>query len=107
MRPEPAAALSLLNAEAVRGRAHRLLALAFDGKLGHFRVDLGKLDDAAELVIEVTRAAYPSLDVPFHSRWRHFVVNGTARTAGPQSSARRPTRRNGAMRQSGRERRSI
>jgi hypothetical protein len=81
MRPAPAAALSLLNAEAVRGRAHRLLALALDGRLDHFRVDLGKLDDTADLVIEVTRAAYPSLDVPFHSRWRHFVVNGADRWA--------------------------
>jgi hypothetical protein len=30
-------------------------------------------------VIEITRNAYPSLDVPFHSRWRHFVVNGEDR----------------------------
>jgi hypothetical protein len=87
MRPAPAAVLSLLNAEAVRGRAHRLLALALDGKLGHFRVDPGKLDDAADLVIEVTRAAYPSLDVPFHSRWRHFVVNGEDRWAAIEHAA--------------------
>ena len=36
---------------------------------------------AAELVIATTRKAYPSLDVPFHSRWRHFVVGGVDRWA--------------------------
>jgi len=78
-RPEPAAALSLLSAAAVRERAHRLLALALDDRLGHFHIDLGKLDAAADLVIEITRAAYPTLDIPFHSRWRHFVANGEDR----------------------------
>jgi hypothetical protein len=79
MRPAPAAALSLLSAAAVRERARRLLALALDGNLDHFRVDPSKLDDAADLTIEITRAAYPTLDVPFHSRWRHFVVGGEDR----------------------------
>jgi hypothetical protein len=78
-RPEPAAALSLLSAAAVRERAHRLLALALDDRLGHFRIDPGKLDAAADLVIEIARAAYPTLDIPFHSRWRHFVANGEDR----------------------------
>ena len=27
----------------------------------------------------MTRKNYPRLDVPFHSRWRHFVVNGRDR----------------------------
>jgi hypothetical protein len=81
------AAVSLLNAEAVRGRAHRLLALALEGKLDHFRVDPGRLDDAADLVIEVTLATYPSLDVPFHSRWRHFVVSGEDRWAAIERAA--------------------
>jgi Protein of unknown function (DUF1688) len=29
----------------------------------------------------VTRAAYPDLDIPFHSRWRHFVSDGADRWA--------------------------
>jgi hypothetical protein len=79
MRPDPAAALSLLNAQAVRERAHRLLALGQDGRLEHFRIDLDRLQDTADLVINVTRSSYPTLDVPFHSRWRHFVVDGEDR----------------------------
>jgi len=76
MTSETAAAISLLSTEAVRTRAHKLLALGIDGRLPHFRVDLSRLDKVADRVIAVTRAAYPSLDVPFHSRWRHFVHKG-------------------------------
>ncbi|RDV02111.1 URC4/urg3 family protein [Undibacter mobilis] len=81
MTSETNAAISLLSAEAVRARAHRLLALGLDGRLPHFRVDLARLDKVADRVITLTRAAYPSLDVPFHSRWRHFVYKGDDRFA--------------------------
>ena len=76
MTPETAAAYSLLNAQAVRDRAHRMLALGLDDKLPNFRVDLDRLDDAVDLVVSVMQKNYPTLDVPFHSRWRHFVTYG-------------------------------
>ena len=81
MNPETAAAFSLLSAEAVRTRAQRMLALGLEDKLPNFRVDLSQMDSTAERVIAVTRQNYPSLDIPFHSRWRHFVVNGNDRFA--------------------------
>jgi hypothetical protein len=80
MNDDTAAALSLLNAAAVRTRAKRMLALGLDDRLPNFRVDLARLDDAVDLVITVTRRDYPSLDIPFHSRWQHFVVDGTSRS---------------------------
>jgi len=64
----------LLSADAVRERAHEMLALALEGKVDGWRVDLGRLGDAAELTARVTRDNYPSLDIPFHARWRHFVA---------------------------------
>jgi Protein of unknown function (DUF1688) len=78
---ETSAALSLLNAGAVRERAHRMLAIGLEDKLPNFRIDLDRMDDVVELVLETTRSAYPSFDVPFHSRWRHFVANGDDRWA--------------------------
>ncbi len=81
IHPETSAALSLLNAGAVRERAHRMLAIGLDDRLPHFQIDLGRMDDVVELVLETTRNAYPSFDVPFHSRWRHFVANGDDRWA--------------------------
>lgn len=79
MSDDTAAALSLLNAAAVRTRAKRMLALGLDDKLPHFHIDLAQLDHAADLVAATTRKNYPTLDVPFHSRWRHFTVNGDDR----------------------------
>lgn len=73
---DAAAARSLLTASAVRTRAQFMLDLALDDRLDGLAVDLGKLDAAADLVIETTRAAYPDLKVPFHSRWRHFSAGG-------------------------------
>nr|WP_139858587.1 URC4/urg3 family protein [Bradyrhizobium ivorense] len=78
---ETAAALSLLNAAAVRERAHRLLAIGLEDQLPNFSVHLDRMDATAELVVQTTRAAYPSLAVPFHSRWRHFSINGVDRWA--------------------------
>ena len=85
---ETSAALTLLSAAAVRERAHRMLALGLDDKLPHFRVHPEKMDGVVDLVLQTTRDAYPSLDVPFHSRWRHFVVNGDNRWAAIAGRAR-------------------
>jgi hypothetical protein len=79
--PETSAALSLLNAGAVRERAHRMLAIGLEDKLPNFRIHLDRMADAVDLVLETTRKAYPSFEVPFHSRWRHFVMNGDDRWA--------------------------
>ncbi len=78
---ETSAALSLLNAKAVRERAHRMLAIGLEDKLPNFRIHLDRMDSTVDLVLETTRRAYPSFDVPFHSRWRHFVTNGHNRWA--------------------------
>jgi hypothetical protein len=75
------AALSLMGAAAVRERARVMLEAGLAGRLAHFRIDPAKLDDAADLTVAVTRAAYPALDIPFHSRWRHFVDDGVDRWA--------------------------
>ncbi len=81
VNPDSAAALSLLNAAAVRERAHRLLAIGLEDRLPNFRVHLDRMEATADLVVETTRKAYPTLAVPFHSRWRHFAVNGVDRWA--------------------------
>ncbi len=81
MTSEAAAALSLLNARAVRARARRMLEIGLDDKLPHFRLELGNLPAAVDFVMKLTRQRYPSLDMPFHSRWRHFIIGGKNRWA--------------------------
>jgi hypothetical protein len=87
---EASAALTLLNAAAVRERSHRMLALALDDKLPNFRIHLDKMDGVVDLVLQTARDAYPDLDVPFHSRWRHFVADNDNRWAAIASERRWP-----------------
>jgi hypothetical protein len=81
MNSDTAAALSLLNAKAVRARARQILKAGLADQLPNFLVDLERLDDAVDLVVATMRKNYPTLQVPFHSRWRHFVLNGLDRFA--------------------------
>jgi hypothetical protein len=89
---ETPAALSLLSAKAVRERAHRMLAIGLDDRLPNFRIQLDHMDSAVDLVLKVTREAYPSLKIPFHSRWRHFVMNGDNRWADIADQTKWPNR---------------
>lgn len=66
---------------AIRERCDRMFKLACDRQLNYFRCDLSKLDKTADYVIGVMRENYPDLNIPFHSRWRHFEVGDSARLA--------------------------
>jgi hypothetical protein len=69
-------AKSLLSAAAVRRKADEMLQLALNGRLAEWTVDLSRLPAAADLTAQVIRDQYPTLDVPFHARWRHFSLGG-------------------------------
>lgn len=93
-----ATALALLTAAAVRARATQILQRGLADRLTHFRVDLRRLDEAADLVATTTRRNYPTLEVPFHSRWRHFVTDGFDRYAAVAAQfADRPSRARAAF----------
>ncbi|MCZ8320363.1 MAG: URC4/urg3 family protein [Novosphingobium sp.] len=72
MLDAPRAARALLTASAVRERAARMLDLGIAGELTAFTVSMDRLPATADLVVEVIRANYPDLAIPFHARWRHF-----------------------------------
>ncbi len=71
----------LRSGAAVRRRCALVLAAARDGALDHFDLDEDRLAPAAAYVAETIRQAYPDLDVPGHSRWRHFAAGGVDRWA--------------------------
>jgi Protein of unknown function (DUF1688) len=75
------AADALRSSRAVRDRAHQLLHRARDGSSRWFTVDDDRLPAAAAEVADVTRAHYPDLKIPYHSRWRHFEAGGVDRKA--------------------------
>jgi hypothetical protein len=85
-------ALSLLTAQAVRSRAKLMLELGLRGELSHFTVHLDRMDEGADAVLATIAKAYPSLDIPFHARWRHFVIDGADRWDKIASAASWPAR---------------
>jgi hypothetical protein len=85
-------ALSLLTAQAVRDRANMMLNIGLDGRLSHFRIDLDRMDDVADIVLATVAKNYPSLNIPFHARWRHFSIQGVDRWAGIAGSVKWPDR---------------
>ena len=89
MRPDTLA-LSLLTPAAVRERAHLILDAGLADRLEYFRVDLHRLEQAADFTVAITREAYPSLEIPFHSRWRHFAIDGDDRWITVAATARWP-----------------
>src|SRR5262249_4796924 len=77
----PSELIELLASAAVRercGLVHRWVA---EGRSPHLFLDESRLPRVADYVAEVTRAAYPDLKIPYHSRWRHFSAGGIDRWA--------------------------
>ena len=74
-------ALSLLSAQAVRDRARMMLEIGLHDGLTHFRIDLDRMEAVADAVLATIRKNYPSLNIPFHARWRHFSIDGVDRWA--------------------------
>lgn len=66
----------LLTARAVRERCTYIAELALDNKTRWFRIRQEQLEPCAKLVADTCRSNYPDLNIPCHSRWRHFHVNG-------------------------------
>ena len=74
-------AAALLGAGAVRERCREMLDVCARGALAHFMLDERRLAAAADHVADEVRRNYPSIDIPFHSRWRHFEAGGIDRVA--------------------------
>jgi len=63
----------LRSLEAVRSRCNQIFDLAAAGKTRHFKLNMDKLDECVDFVIDVTNQNYGGFKtVPYHSRWRHF-----------------------------------
>ena len=84
--PEPF--LALLKPAAVRARAQEMLELGRAGKLLHFTVHPERIEACADYVLETIKANYPTLEIPFHARWRHFRIGGVDRWAAIAKQAR-------------------
>ena len=75
------ATAQLRSTKTIRSRAQALLARARRGESTWFSVNDGAMLTTAALVAELTRARYPDLKIPYHSRWRHFEAGGVNRAS--------------------------
>jgi hypothetical protein len=76
---DPEAFRLLLKPAAVRERAQEMLRLGIAGELLHFTVHLEQMEGCAAYVLDTIKVNHPTLDIPFHARWRHFVAAGIDR----------------------------
>ncbi len=65
----------------IRLRCAAILRAVESGVSAHFSVHREALDAVADRVAALTLKRFPSLDIPFHSRWRHFEAGGVNRKA--------------------------
>jgi hypothetical protein len=68
---------SLLSATAVRERCHQIGKIALSGEANWFSINEDNFFRCVDLVGETCLKYYPSLDIPLHSRWRHFEIGNT------------------------------
>lgn len=73
------AAAALRSPAVIRERARHLLDRARSGGSPWFAVRDDALPHAAAEVAAVTRKRFPDLQIPYHSRWRHFEAGGVDR----------------------------
>lgn len=66
----------LLTASAVRERCGLIADQSAAGNTRWFRINDEHIWRCADLVARVCRQRYPLLDIPYHSRWRHFIIGG-------------------------------
>jgi len=71
----------LRSSEAIRERCGLIHAAAEADRLEHFALVPERLEPTADYVLDTIRAAYPTLEIPYHARWRHFAVGGRDRWA--------------------------
>jgi hypothetical protein len=81
MTPEERHAIDVLcHPETIRARSQRILELAETDELQHWSLEEDAFDHVVDYVVDEIRQNYPDLDVPYHSRLRHFDVGSTDRT---------------------------
>ncbi len=69
----------LFSPKAIRRQAKKIFDLTREGKTS-FQYVPEKLAPTTDYVLQVIRKKYPTLQIPFHSRWGHFRAGGVDRT---------------------------
>jgi Protein of unknown function (DUF1688) len=71
----------LRSAATIRERCANIAHAVDEGRSEHFTLARDRLARVVERVEALTRARFPTLNIPYHSRWRHFEAGGVDRKA--------------------------
>jgi len=69
----------LRTLESVRERCSLIYKLAEKGQTKHFTLRKDRIQNVVDLVLDITKKSYPTLNIPYHSRWRHYEMGGIDR----------------------------
>lgn len=81
------AAAWLLSPEAIRARCGALMARIEAGGSAHWRWDEARWPELVSFVAGHIRENYPTLDIPYHGRLRHFSPGALASLEGADAAA--------------------
>ncbi|MEJ8476214.1 DUF1688 family protein [Roseibium algae] len=79
LSPSPSAAISLLNAKAVRERVELVMTKGRAGELASLEVIPGCMEQAVRWVLDECEHNYPDYQIPPHGCWRSFETGGMDR----------------------------
>lgn len=68
----------LFSPKAIRERTNKIFELTKNGQT-HFEYKNEKFEPTVDYVLSVIKQNYPTLEIPFHSRWGHFRVGSVDR----------------------------
>lgn len=71
----------LRQPEGIREQCGQIFKLAQAGQASHFTVDMSKVPETVQFVVDTIHKNYPTLKIPHHSRLRHFEAGGVDRVA--------------------------
>jgi hypothetical protein len=77
--PVPAVLARLRDSATIRARCAQVTAAVRAGESALFAVDDSRLSPVADRIAALTLARFPTLAIPYHSRWRHFEAGGVDR----------------------------
>ncbi len=75
----PAVLAMLRDSATIRARCAQVTAAVRAGESALFAVDDSRLGAVAERIAALTLQRFPTLAIPYHSRWRHFEAGGVDR----------------------------
>lgn len=81
----------LRDPSSIRAESSRIFERVLENQSDFFELNLSKLTDCSNYMIAMMEENYPSGNIPFHSRWRHFDIEGRSQIESLKSDPHFPS----------------